>query len=695
MAYEFRIKNGLISNGPATFSGSVTSTGNITAPQLVGTASLATTASYWSGSIVHAQSASIARSASYAVTASYATNLEITGSITSVDWIDFHTASAAPTWKSGRVFWDNTDGALSVYNAEADVTMQLGQESWTRVRNNTGTTITNGTLVRLSGAQGDVPTVVRAQSIQKSGSVNTDNQILGVATHDIETNSFGYVTTLGLVRGLNTSTFNDGDNLFVGTGSAGVIQNTAPQAPFEIIPVGVCVKAGPGGSGIIYVAVQQPVDFSDLSSAQVSGTYSYGDLWSYQQTGSVGVWRHTNQLSGSYGVTGSWSATSFTGSLRGTATSASYALSASWAPSTPTFPFTGSARITGSLFVNGAMTQGDPGNTATGLHSHAEGNNNQATGQYAHAEGVVNIASGNNSHAEGFFNTVSGEYSHAEGEYNTITSFGSHAEGTGNEISGYYSHAEGAENKVFGNYSHAEGWTNTIYGNFSHAEGLNTTTVGAYSHAEGQGTITVSDTQHAQGMYNLPISGAGAFIVGNGDIVTRRNLIFAQGTTVQVTGSLQVSGSITATGSVTINNNRIDDAWTSYTPTFTSNGGSQPALDNGTITGFYKVIGKTCFVRVKLNPGSGTTFGGGALLFGLPVNAKSADGIQFPCSIMDQGNAWYQATVNGTYSGFTDKSAIIVQSAGGGNSSEAVTGMVPITFGASDSIQFNGSYEIA
>ena len=255
--------------------------------------------------------------ASYAMTASYSNNLQISGSINNVDYIDFNTGSATPAWKSGRVFWDNTDGALSVYNAEADVTLQVGQENWTRVRNNTGTTITNGTAVRLNGAQGDVPTVERAQSLAVSGSINLQNQILGLATHDIEHNSFGYVTTQGLVRGVNTSAFNDGDTLFVGTGSSGVIQNVPPRAPYEIIPIGVCVKAGPGGSGIIYVAVQQPYDFSDLSSVLVSGSYNYGDLWTYVPSGSFGVWAHQKQLSGSYGVTGSWSATSFTGSFSG------------------------------------------------------------------------------------------------------------------------------------------------------------------------------------------------------------------------------------------------------------------------------------------------------------------------------------------------------------------------------------------
>jgi len=314
-----------------------------------------------------------ATSASYAATASYSQNLIISGSINNVDYIDFNTASAIPVYKSGRVFWDNTDGALSVYNAEQDITLQVGQENWTRVSNRTGATILNGTVVRLKGAHGDVPEVELARSILVSGSVNVLNQILGVATHDIENNSKGFITTQGLVRGLNTNAFNDGDTLFVGTGSAGTLQNTAPEAPYEIIPVGVCVKAGPGGSGIIYVAVQEPIDFSDLSSVLVTGSYGIGDIWTYIPSGSTGVWSHTNQLSGSYGITGSLRVTgsivstfitassftgSFTGSLFGTsswAVSSSQAISSSRAISS-SFAISASFASTASYVINSSPT---------------------------------------------------------------------------------------------------------------------------------------------------------------------------------------------------------------------------------------------------------------------------------------------------------------------------------------------------
>jgi hypothetical protein len=218
-------------------------------------------------------------------------SITVSGSIANADYIDFNTASAVPAWKSGRVFWDNTDGCLAVYNAEADVTLQVGQENWTRVYNQTAATITNGTPVRISGTHGDVPEIALAQSLAVSGAVNLVNQIIGLATHDIEAGTFGYITTQGLVRGVNTSAYNDGDTLYVSS-SAGKLTHIPPPAPYEIIPIGEVVKASPGGSGIIYVAVQQPLDFSDLSSVLVHGTFSDGDMWQYVGSGVNGVWKH-------------------------------------------------------------------------------------------------------------------------------------------------------------------------------------------------------------------------------------------------------------------------------------------------------------------------------------------------------------------------------------------------------------------
>jgi hypothetical protein len=162
--------------------------------------------------------------------------------------------------------------------------------------------------------------------------------------------------------------------------------------------------------------------------------------------------------------------------------------------------------------------------------------------------------------------------------------------------------------------------------------------------------------------------------------------------TFPYTGSAIITGSLTVTGSLNLNDSDISTAWTAYTPVWTAQV-TDPVINNGTITGAYKQIGKTVFVRVKINMGRFTTYGDGTWLISLPVTASNVDGIQFPCSLLDNGNAWYTGIVNGTYAGDTTKTAIISTSGGTAFSGAGVDFQTPFAWGDADSLQFNGSYE--
>lgn len=158
---------------------------------------------------------------------------------------------------------------------------------------------------------------------------------------------------------------------------------------------------------------------------------------------------------------------------------------------------------------------------------------------------------------------------------------------------------------------------------------------------------------------------------------------------LDVSGSGRFTSGLNITGSLILNGSDISSSWSSYTPAWTTDGGTQPALGDGALTGYYKQIGKTVFVRVKLNCGASTTFGTGTFQFSLPVSASSPDGIQFPCSILDNSVNWYTGTVNGTYTGATNKSAILINT----SPATTVSSTAPFTWGNLDSLQFNGSYE--
>lgn len=154
-----------------------------------------------------------------------------------------------PSHSEGVVFYDSENHTLSLYNDEADVTLQLGQEEFLRVRNNSGGTIYNGSGVRITGAHGaSAPTVVPAIATTEEKS-----QVVGLATHDIENETFGYVTTYGIVRDINTVGFSAGDELFLDATTSGNLTNVSPVIPNYKVRVGHVIRSHSNGSILVSV----------------------------------------------------------------------------------------------------------------------------------------------------------------------------------------------------------------------------------------------------------------------------------------------------------------------------------------------------------------------------------------------------------------------------------------------------------
>ena len=289
------------------------------------------------------------------------------------------------------------------------------------------------------------------------------------------------------------------------------------------------------------------------------------------------------QITGSLRVSGSAYAHYFVGDGSGltniTATSASFSQTASYVnPLNQNVIITGSVANGFNVYANGAYSHAEGfdgeaaaayshtegratvtygyaahaegyGSWASGSFSHAEGSGTYATGYASHAEGHSEggeagnlIASGPYSHAEGVSTKAQATGSHAEGYYTIAMGGGAHAEGYSTQANGLFSHAEGVSTRAYGYASHAEGYLAIASGSYSHAEGHGTIASGSYSHAEGYYTVASGSYQHVQGQFNLSSSADSAFIIGNGSSDgSRSNLVFASGSTFQVTGSLLVS----------------------------------------------------------------------------------------------------------------------------------------------------------
>jgi hypothetical protein len=132
----------------------------------------------------------------------------------------------------------------------------------------------------------------------------------------------------------------------------------------------------------------------------------------------------------------------------------------------------------------------------------------------------------------------------------------------------------------------------------------------------------------------------------------------------------------------------IESAWTSYTPTIS--GGS---VGNGTLTSFYKQIGKTVFVRFKFTLGSTSTVNGFQIsrpVTSVTVPSTSMIGL---AGLRDAGVAGYVGTVADYDTTKFYVTNLKTDSTYAGPPEIGTT--TPFTWGTGDEIAFTCVYEAA
>ena len=167
------------------------------------------------------------------------------GDVSGVDKINFNTGGSATD--EGDLAYDSAEGTLNFKNFETDATLNIGQENWVKGRNNTGSTITNGMAVYISGSVGQNPTF----GLADASDISTLPSI-GLATHNIGNNTNGFATSQGLVNDINTSSYSEGDILWISATTAGELTATKPTHPNIPIAVGICTNSHVS-QGAIYV----------------------------------------------------------------------------------------------------------------------------------------------------------------------------------------------------------------------------------------------------------------------------------------------------------------------------------------------------------------------------------------------------------------------------------------------------------
>ena len=176
-----------------------------------------------------------------------AAGITVTGEVSAntvvdVDYIDFLTNTGTPTYQEGRLFYDDTRNVLAYYDNDSDLVHELGIEEMQKVYNDTGSTITKGTVLYFSGnytgAEGDVPTVGLADASSEAA-----YNAQGLAAADIAPSSYGYCQISGVLSGFDTSHVNAPANFFASPSTPGSFQNASPTYPNFPMCLGWVVKS--------------------------------------------------------------------------------------------------------------------------------------------------------------------------------------------------------------------------------------------------------------------------------------------------------------------------------------------------------------------------------------------------------------------------------------------------------------------
>jgi hypothetical protein len=215
----------------------------------------------------------------------------LTSSATIYDYLKtpvvyFDTASPA-LGAIGGLVWDDGEGTLSLGLKGGNVNLQVGQENVALCYNGTASTIPNGSVVYISSAQGQRPSIALATAATEQGS----SKVFGITTEDISVGAEGFVATFGIVNKINTLGFTEGAALWL-SASAGKLTQTKPISPNHLVFVGYCLKVN-SNSGRIFVNPQNGYELEELHDVLITSA-SNNNIISYNAAS--GLWVNKNIL---------------------------------------------------------------------------------------------------------------------------------------------------------------------------------------------------------------------------------------------------------------------------------------------------------------------------------------------------------------------------------------------------------------
>jgi hypothetical protein len=170
----------------------------------------------------------------------------------------------------GATSWNNVDGTID-FPLSDEVTLQLGQEEFFYAK--ASEAISKGEVVMFAGAQGNHLLIQKAD-VTVTGF--RQEWVVGVANQNFDNNEFGYVTSFGKVRNIDTLAFSEGDLLWLSVTTPGELTNVEPTKPACPVLVAAVTRSHQT-QGTIFVRVSTTKKLQELCDVS-SATPNDGDV---------------------------------------------------------------------------------------------------------------------------------------------------------------------------------------------------------------------------------------------------------------------------------------------------------------------------------------------------------------------------------------------------------------------------------
>lgn len=172
-------------------------------------------------------------------------------------------------------------------NAEGDnnlINLNEGKrEKFITIKNMSGSTMVPGTVVYITGSNGENITASKASASSEA----TSSKTFAVVVDTIGDNATGRCIQDDFVDNLDTSTFTEGVAIWLST-TAGLFTQTAPTQPNHGVFIGYIVRSH-ASAGRILVKIQNGYELEELHNLLIASKAT-GDSLFYD--GATGLWKN-------------------------------------------------------------------------------------------------------------------------------------------------------------------------------------------------------------------------------------------------------------------------------------------------------------------------------------------------------------------------------------------------------------------